>query len=609
MGRVAKFYDSSNVKSYVDSKYFEKKPWEPKVISNQYPYGDFRRYGITTAGNVTDVSMAELVIDACKDRCVVNIPEGTYKLNRKSILQIAYGCITGTVETSGQGSVVWDKWKDGSGNICKNNAELLNYGIIPAEKLRDPLFLSMKLPSESNHYMNRVNGSFHYKDSFDEDYANAVAIGAIYRNAEEDAEIPDNFTLCLGRIKLYVMNNDSEYWVLADNSKYPATPSLYKEGWDGSTKSVNDKIQYFDDHIEIALTKEDFEGYILHFWGNTRCEGVQTSNHRYVISAFDCWIKEPEYEKLFVSAIGVDFRNAEGTIRQAYSGRSQYVMSYPRTLWGHTIPDADYDEVIDIDYIQDLFNDAGVGEVLNISSSDYSAVNFNNFTDNFNLSANDLLMYKSPRTGRMYPLNREYELCIPTMTSYGKDDRCLIATWGNNDADKYANELRAGFKIRIMHGTNSSLKYGEFVMYLGCKRTLSKDETTWTYSSPFARIIPISWEFEDNGRDLFTVTFSETNGIKVYLKGAFYGHYMWKINVAPMYTNDFRYWRLFKTEYVKPYPSKFYATDVGKTEADYWITTPYDEDEVHILDFGKQTVMSLVDKEKLDAKIDEIFKI
>lgn len=265
----------------------------------------------------------------------------------------------------GDGSVVWIDWNARLSN--KDKRDKVN-GVIPVSLLDDPIFCSMKLPSEARHDSEttgkRVNGSFLF-DSYP-GYSKVCGTGAIYK--KEGVELPETFTLCIGKdLCVFAVTVDQPVIHILENcdisergyvlpswnetlQEYKtkgSSFSLYPSNWNKEEKVIKPEIIYdCGDHVEIPLTGKDFEGRVLHFWTANQ-EGVEKENLVGLVTAYSFWVKEKEYEDMFVATIGTDFRDINETISQAFSGRGMLVKSYPRTIFGHNFYDDDYMKYVD----------------------------------------------------------------------------------------------------------------------------------------------------------------------------------------------------------------------------------------------------------------------
>ena len=141
-------------------------------------------------------------------------------------------------------------------------------GVIPVNLLSDEIYCSMNLPSESRSnemiQMNRDNGKI--MPGMTSKQSSIVGArshlqhswGQIYRI---------RFTLCIGKIKTFAYLDSIGNWAVIDEQPYPDGVYLYKMPWTEHKSKKCNNIQYYSDHVEISLTKEEFTSYALHFWG------------------------------------------------------------------------------------------------------------------------------------------------------------------------------------------------------------------------------------------------------------------------------------------------------------------------------------------------------
>ena len=130
------------------------------------------------------------------------------------------------IHVEGDGFVRWKDWTVPRQYNFKNQFT----GIIPVEKLKDPIFMSMNLPSEIPTYMKRTNP--YIISNPDSRFKKIRTIGAIYKN--EDAEIPDDaeITICLVRTTLLLSTTESDGWYIGEERAYPTTPiSIFYLPW------------------------------------------------------------------------------------------------------------------------------------------------------------------------------------------------------------------------------------------------------------------------------------------------------------------------------------------------------------------------------------------
>ncbi len=287
------------------------------------------------------------------------IYDGTYMVDAETLRRLT------EVPVVGDGEVIWTYFK-----IIGNNPDPF-MGYIPVEKLHDPVYMSMHLPSELQTYMfDRVNPS--NMGAAHESFTKLMTIGAIYK--EVDTILPDDaeITVCFGRTVLLGCTEEEGWHVLSD-LKSPSVPnSIYYLPWElehtiGVAKIPTDRIRICDDHVEVKLTgkmlngkysnKENVDlskavGSVLHFWGKNAA--VDGSKMQGCVAGYVAWIKEPEYVGKVAAAVGADWRTAKGEVSQAFSGYNYKLTTEPRLIFGHNVGPIAYDDIMDTEKVQQL---------------------------------------------------------------------------------------------------------------------------------------------------------------------------------------------------------------------------------------------------------------
>ncbi len=239
-------------------------------------------------------------------------------------------------------------------------------GVIPVSKLSDPVFCAMNLPSELTTYMSfRINAANMYPA--DSQYKKLLTIGAIYK--EKNTVLPDDaeITVCLGKIQL-LLCDEASGWHIANEMAHPASPNkLYYLPWPlentlGTLTLPKDRLVDQGSYIEIHLTGADLngsrgkdkgaDGMVLHFWGTNSFQDGDTVQG--MVAAYTAWIKEPEMVGKVAATVGADWRTADGTVRQAMSGRNYKLTTEPRLIFAHNVGPNAYDTVMDTDKVQTL---------------------------------------------------------------------------------------------------------------------------------------------------------------------------------------------------------------------------------------------------------------
>ena len=314
-------------------------------------YYDVRAAG--ARGSYHSVNDSEYFIEGVEG---YYIDELTFMIDAETIRRITQVPCTGT------GAVKWKDYQDKNVRECEDKFT----GILPADKINDPLYAYMCLPSERATVMGRVNAGNHYE--YDDKYVKVVTIGAVYNNS--DKPIPDDaeFTICVGRTTL-LLCTEEKGWYMARELATPAKPnSIYYLPWSlehtlGTMKLDASRVTLVDDHYEIKMTGAELNGAdgrdkgatgsVLHFWG----ENVMLDPDDEVlgvVTSFECWIKEEEWAPYVAAAIGADWRDAQGKISQVYSGYNYALTTEPAVIFGHNVGPYAYDEVMDSETVQAL---------------------------------------------------------------------------------------------------------------------------------------------------------------------------------------------------------------------------------------------------------------
>ncbi len=265
----------------------------------------------------------------------------------------------------GTGSIKWTGYK----KLNTSDYDPFD-GVLPVEKMNDPLYVYMCKPSERKTVMNRVNAS-NMKPAVD-DYINALSIGAIYPNP--DKPLPDDaeFTLCFGRTTMIFYTEDKG-WFMGKENPTPAAPSaLYYLPWElehtvGVMRISPDRVSFVDGHLEVKMKGSDLNGSaakeagatgaVCHVWGSKVYFDEfdkKGSEILGLVSSYEAWIKEPEWAEYVVAAVGVDWRPASEKAEQAYSGHNYALTTEPRVIFGHNVGPKMYDEIMDTEKVQEL---------------------------------------------------------------------------------------------------------------------------------------------------------------------------------------------------------------------------------------------------------------
>lgn len=270
----------------------------------------------------------------------------------------------------GPGSI---RWKDYNDSLSwHGNDSLYNDwfdGILPVDKMNDPLYVFMCKPSEAPTVMNRINAS--NLSPAEDKFVTVCAIGAIYNNSEKP--IPDDaeFTICLGRTTV-IFYTEEKGWHMAQEAYSPSRPSsIYYLPWElqtsiGVMKLSNDRIKMVDGHWEIKMTGAELNGgdgrdkgatgSVLHFWSE-QLRIQNAGDIKAIATSYECWIKEAQWADYVVAAVGADWRDGDKQgqeIYQAYSGHNYKISTEPRVIFGHTAGPENYDKIMDTEKVQKL---------------------------------------------------------------------------------------------------------------------------------------------------------------------------------------------------------------------------------------------------------------
>ena len=290
------------------------------------------------------------------------INDGVYYVDAETLLRLT------NTPCRGNGSVMLVGWE----NLTEENGDHPDpFKTAAADKLSDEVYMSMYLPSEGWCFLRQHDRGYNGYPANDK-YANALAIGAIYKNY--DYELPDDaiFTICISNPTLLMRTTKSDGWFVAHEAPYPdMSDCMYYLPWqlerDLGVYPLLSRMTYFDDHVEIKLKGSDFNATaakrvdsrvlecVLHFWGSQvhfDDLGVKGSEVLGVVSSFEVWVKEPEYANHFVIGVGTDWRTPNGTINQAYESLKYTLTNEPKVCFAHNVAPSVYDEVMDPEFVK-----------------------------------------------------------------------------------------------------------------------------------------------------------------------------------------------------------------------------------------------------------------
>ncbi len=240
---------------------------------------------------------------------------------------------------TGEGYIKWDGWKD------LKKVMLLN-GNLKVSLIDDPIYTSMKLPSEAITAMEyRVNPTI--MDTTGPGYVKSVGIAAAYQ--AKGSTLPDEFNLNIGRFMTLILRTEpNANWEIftvhepLDKIKYF---QFHKLPWSESYYyRPEDKMVLHENYVEFKCKKEDFDGFVFHFYGDKA--PIASENVRAYVTIFDIWSDTKGIEGGLAIGVGVDQWPASGSSHQMFSGRNYLVKNTHRLMIGHNIPDSMYEELI-----------------------------------------------------------------------------------------------------------------------------------------------------------------------------------------------------------------------------------------------------------------------
>lgn len=425
-----------------------------------------------------------------------------FSVEKKSITDDVFLLDKATILKTNSSNVICTgkvKWKDFTSYSVNSR---VSTGIIPVEKLNDEIYTSMTLPPEPDHSFmintdNKKNPAIAYLPT--DTHVNARTSGAFTLNYDKIVDIPSTFTLCIGSIKLFILNKSGK-WIIAQDMPYPKDMKMFSLPWIGTTSKNIDtsKITWFDDHVEIALEKNDVYDtnnieWALHFW--SRNYNFGSGNHKAAIAAYEVWVKEPTAEDCFVTSATVDFINANNdssSIKQGFWSQEKFVKTKARTFWGHNIKESDYDNWVNSSEIMNLWYNRQTKNLSLVSSQPTNTTSeFPYGLSYVNQNGNLVLSrkYQSKSWVNDYILNPYKQLSVPYAGAGKGGYLCKLFTFKEG----------ASFDVRIHSLTSKNIvRYGQF--YISAK-TGVPIITILVTSSSYAGMISVAYD----GTSLYTV--------------------------------------------------------------------------------------------------------
>lgn len=284
-----------------------------------------------------------------------------YKLNTAAMISLLKKKMVGA------GWVRWNGWP--SGGYASYNTTM-HKGALKVRYSDDPIYMSMKLPSEARIQGTDSEGAVMdfvthpgMKPTNDKQAANNYiyinSLGAIM--PVDYTKLPDEVVVCIGRLAVYTLSKEpNARWELFDYVDRPlSNAAMYRLPWSDCdntfVKIDSSKVQEFDGYTRYTLTKSDFgpdsghalcQAKTLHFWGNAN-KKIDIDNTLAVIELFEVWTETEAAAPYLYTAAGVDRKSATGKISQAFWGRNVLLSTEKTVIAGHNISDALYDEIRD----------------------------------------------------------------------------------------------------------------------------------------------------------------------------------------------------------------------------------------------------------------------
>ena len=267
---------------------------------------------------------------------------------------------------AGTGSIKWTGF-DPSANYISNPDKF--DGILPVEKMDDPLYVYMCKPADYTADLGRTH-SFNMAATPPENVTAILAMAAIHTT--EDKPLPDDaeVTICIGRMTLSVYT-ERDGWQLVQDFEVPSTPKyMYYLPWPlyrvlGRRTLSDDKVKLVDGHYEVSLTGADFHGIdkaaegatgaTLHFWAK-RHPLEEGNDILGMVASFECWIKEEKWSDYLLATVGADWKTPEGVPGgdQVNNCRGYAITTEKQVVYSHNVGPKMYDEIMDTEKVQEF---------------------------------------------------------------------------------------------------------------------------------------------------------------------------------------------------------------------------------------------------------------
>ena len=177
-------------------------------------------------------------------------------------------------------------------------------GYIPVNKLDDPVYCSMNLPSESmsdyTKSAHRDNGHI-LGDTTSPLAAKGVSIGALYVTSGET--LPETFSVHFGRIMFFAYSKERQNWITLDSQPHPQAVYVYTLPWTSTKTTVMPFTVNSDGSITVELTAELMNSACAHFWGKK--VNIDRDDYLYYACAYEFWVDKSVEDKL-TATIAID---------------------------------------------------------------------------------------------------------------------------------------------------------------------------------------------------------------------------------------------------------------------------------------------------------------
>lgn len=294
-------------------------------------------YGAVGDGKTDDTNA---ILKALKNNKNVYFPRGTY------IFNTAYVNLFSSSQIYGEGVIKFSPWsKQWVAGTYTNVFD----GTCDISRISDPVYLATHWPSEGLMTEDsRTNVCASTEISLNDTIRKICYHGAVVR--VKGSDIPDKFTICLGKGQLYGYKNNK--WILLKD-ELPRF-ALFDASWKNPSINIpNSCITRFDDHIEITLTKDMWfsnnDEYLLHYFGTNYIlsDNEDASEYQYFLASYKAWAKESYYSNCFLFGVSMDVKTLDNSGGYELGiGKTYLLDSTPKTSYFYNVPDSKYDEII-----------------------------------------------------------------------------------------------------------------------------------------------------------------------------------------------------------------------------------------------------------------------